>query len=135
MSAHDHPNIGLARIERNLRQEPTPEAVRRLWAESGAQKGWVYSMEPDAGEVRVNIMRTLEPVVWRLGPSRVPDLRWHLSVGLPDRLPSWDELRDARYLALPHELMFAQLFPPPGEYLNVHPFVLHLWQIPRLEVR
>jgi len=54
---------------------------------------------------------------------------WHLSISCPDRYPTWDEIKDARYSLLPMGLTFAMLLPPMNEYVNVHPNCFHLWEI------
>lgn len=54
---------------------------------------------------------------------------WHLSMSRKDRLPSYDELRDARYQFLPDVRYVAQIFPPKDEFVNVHQFCLHLWEL------
>jgi hypothetical protein len=74
----------------------------------------------------------LEPA--RAAPARIwlpPSERelWHLSISHRARLPSWDEVADARYELVPDDVTMALLLPPPGEYLNVHKTTLHLWQI------
>lgn len=53
----------------------------------------------------------------------------HFSISCPDRYPTWDEIRDARYALLPNDLTMAMLLPPIEEYVNQHPFCFHLWQI------
>lgn len=55
---------------------------------------------------------------------------WHLSVARPDRLPSWEEVRDARYALVPDEATMALLLPPRSEYVNAHEFCLQLYEIP-----
>jgi hypothetical protein len=54
---------------------------------------------------------------------------WHLSVSHPDRYPTWDEIADVRYELVPDEVTMALLLPPRGEYVNLHPTTMHLWQI------
>jgi hypothetical protein len=54
---------------------------------------------------------------------------WHLSISTKDKLPSYKEIKAARYTFLPNELYFAEIFPPKEEFVNLHPFVRHLWQI------
>lgn len=56
-------------------------------------------------------------------------LRWHLSISRVNRYPHWEEIKDARYSLLPHELTFAQVLPPPGDYVNIHQNCFHLWEI------
>jgi hypothetical protein len=61
---------------------------------------------------------------------------WHLSVsfkptnGNPLRLPSWDELKDARYRFIPDRAHMAALLPPRAEWMDLHPTCLHLWEVP-----
>lgn len=54
---------------------------------------------------------------------------WHMSISHPSRLPTYDELKNARYKYLPDEIMAAQIFPPQAEFVNLHPYCLHVWQL------
>ena len=54
---------------------------------------------------------------------------WHLSVSHTTRLPSWDELADARYRFVPDRARMASLLPPRAEWVDVHPRTLHLWEL------
>lgn len=68
--------------------------------------------------------------------------RWHLSIShnsyirtsrnqnKPGRMPSWDELKEARYKFLPPGVNVALMFPPEDLYYNLHPTCLHLLEIP-----
>lgn len=58
-------------------------------------------------------------------------LIWHLSISRPNRHPSWDDIKAARYRLLPLDRTFGMLLPPPGEYINVpaQDHVFHLWEI------
>jgi hypothetical protein len=56
---------------------------------------------------------------------------WHASVSAVGRTPTWEEMKDARYSLLPDELYIVQVFPPKAEFVNINPFVLHLWEIPQ----
>jgi hypothetical protein len=51
----------------------------------------------------------------------------HLSVSRPDRLPSWEDLRETKNTLLGAEKVAIQLLPRESEYVNAHPFTLHLW--------
>lgn len=59
------------------------------------------------------------------------ELLWHLSVSRPNRHPSWDDLKGARYRLLPLDLAFGILLPPPDLYVNVpsQDHVFHIWEI------
>lgn len=71
---------------------------------------------------------------YRMGSCRIivsrDDGDWHLSISREDRLPSWEEVREARYALIPDEVTMAMLLPPQTEYVNAHEFCFHLWQIP-----
>jgi hypothetical protein len=54
--------------------------------------------------------------------------RWvHVSVSHRDRVPTWDELRSVKDWLLGRDTLVVQVLPPEAEYVNVHPYVLHLW--------
>ena len=55
---------------------------------------------------------------------------WHLSISTPDRNPTWEEIKQARYDFCPHDITMAMILPPTSEYVNIHNFCLHLHQIP-----
>lgn len=59
----------------------------------------------------------------------IEDDRWHLSIAHPRRLPTWDELRDARYRFVPDAVVMAMLLPPKADYVNYHLYCFHLWEI------
>lgn len=49
----------------------------------------------------------------------------HASISHPDRMPTYEELtalHDAAFIGYAH-----QVFAPPSDHVNIHPFALHLW--------
>lgn len=52
----------------------------------------------------------------------------HLSVSKRKQCPSWDELVQVKELFLGKEALALQLLPPRSEWVNDHPFCLHLYQ-------
>ena len=56
---------------------------------------------------------------------------WHLSIAHPKRLPTWDEVKEVRYLLIPDKIRMALILPPKKEYVNVHNYCFHLWEIDR----
>lgn len=44
------------------------------------------------------------------------------------RLPTWEEMCWIRKLFFEDEEIVVQYHPPKSQYVNVHPFVLHLWR-------
>jgi hypothetical protein len=76
-------------------------------------------------------------------PDETGKKLWHLSIShrsntlvdlyghpLPGRIPTWDEIKEARYLFVPDEVCMAMMLPPKRLYVNVHPTRMHLWEIP-----
>ena len=54
--------------------------------------------------------------------------RWvHLSVAHPNRLPTYQELSEARDVFLGEEARCIQVFAPKSEHVNIHKYCLHLW--------
>lgn len=59
----------------------------------------------------------------------IDDEKWHLSISTPNALPSYKEIKAARYKYCPNNIYMAEIFPPKEEFVNLHPYVRHLWQI------
>lgn len=56
-------------------------------------------------------------------------LGWeHVSVSREDRCPSWDEMCQVKALFWEPEDCVLQYHPPEADYVNTHPFCLHLWR-------
>lgn len=52
----------------------------------------------------------------------------HVSVSRKDRVPTWDEMCQVKALFWGDEDCVVQFHPPKSEYVNNHPFCLHLWR-------
>jgi hypothetical protein len=52
----------------------------------------------------------------------------HVSVSLVDRVPTWDEMCWVKSLFWDDEEAVMQLHPPKSDYVNHHPYCLHLWR-------
>ena len=55
--------------------------------------------------------------------------RIHMSVSHQERLPTWDEMKKVREELLPLNRDFAMIFPKQEDYINIHPYCLHLMEI------
>ncbi len=55
--------------------------------------------------------------------------RMHLSISHGSRPPTWSEIKEARYKYLPQVKYAAIILPPDEEYVDVHPFCFHVWEI------
>lgn len=54
----------------------------------------------------------------------------HLSASYAKRLPRWRDLTLLRDAFFPPDVDVIQVLPRAGEYVNAHPFCLHLFQAP-----
>ena len=52
----------------------------------------------------------------------------HVSVSLPDRTPTWEEMCYVKSLFWDDEDCVIQYHPPKSEYVNNHDHCLHLWK-------
>jgi hypothetical protein len=52
----------------------------------------------------------------------------HVSVSLADRCPTWDEMAWVKDLCWGPDACVVQYHPPRAEYVNCHPYCLHLWR-------
>lgn len=52
----------------------------------------------------------------------------HVSASFPDRCPTWEEMCRVKALFWAPEDCVLQFHPPQSEYVNVHPYCLHLWR-------
>lgn len=56
-------------------------------------------------------------------------LGWdHVSVSLPTRCPTWEEMCYVKNVFFDEHEAVMQLHPPRSEYVNNHPYCLHLWK-------
>lgn len=55
--------------------------------------------------------------------------KWHMSISTRNASPSYKEIKAARYKYLPDDVYMAQIFPPKEEFINLHPYCHHLYQI------
>ena len=94
-----------------------------------------YTREVDDGHLTVFV--GMEP------SGKNGESLWHLSIShrssklvtagghpLPGRIPTWEEISQARYKFVPDEVNMAMMLPPKRLYINVHPTCMHLHQIP-----
>lgn len=52
----------------------------------------------------------------------------HISISLPHRYPSWDEIKMVKYKFYP-DVEMAMYFPPLEQYVNYHKNCFHLWEV------
>lgn len=68
--------------------------------------------------------------------SKEEDL-WHVSVSLPRRYPTWEELKSAWYELVPNaeNIAGAIILPRARDYVNLHPNCFHIYELKDTEVR
>ena len=56
---------------------------------------------------------------------------WHMSISLPYRYPTWDEIYTAWYDLVPgaQDIQGAIILPRKSEYVNIHPNCFHVHQL------
>lgn len=106
---------------RAWQERATPRDMTRVMLEAGLPLEY-HPRLLTCGHLFAMVGR--EPV----GPG-LTDLRWHLSISHPARLPDWEELRVARDQLLPPEVCMAIPYPPRAWWVSIHPNCLHLWEI------
>jgi hypothetical protein len=52
----------------------------------------------------------------------------HVSVSRQDRCPTWEEMCQVKAIFWDGEDCVIQYHPPESEYVNNHPYCLHLWR-------
>ena len=62
-------------------------------------------------------------VVWSFGGG------WdHVSVSHYDKCPTWDEMCAVKDVFFRDDECCVEYHPPKSEYVNIHPFCLHIWK-------
>lgn len=81
----------------------------------------IYQKTPGIGSKGRGYLRVITEVAEREGAP------WsHVSMSHHACLPTWEEILEAKVLLLGDRLAI-QVLPPKDEYINLHPYVLHLW--------
>ena len=52
----------------------------------------------------------------------------HVSVSLEKRCPTWDEMCMIKEIFWKDEEVVVQYHPAKSEYVNIHPYCLHMWR-------
>lgn len=94
----------------------------------------VFQRSVEGGHLNVLVDRELmdEGHQWHLSMSFRSNTILNKSGGpMPgNRLPTWEEIKEARYRFCPDRVYMAMILPPKAEYVNVHPTTMHLHEVP-----
>ena len=58
----------------------------------------------------------------------------HVSVSLPHRCPTWDEMEHIKRTFFEDDEIAMQLHVPPSDHISRHPHCLHLWRPHDVEI-
>lgn len=58
----------------------------------------------------------------------------HVSVSTKHRCPNWDEMCFIKEIFFDDEEAVMQFHPPKSEYINCHPYTLHMWRPTQEEI-
>ena len=82
------------------------------------------------GAFRIKVRTSKRPLLVIASSGDLPGgAPWdHVSVSLPTRCPTWEEMEHVkRRFFFPHETAM-QLHVAEGEHISNHPFCLHIWR-------
>ena len=66
-------------------------------------------------------------------PEEGSDPWEHVSVSCADRCPTWDEMKTVKEMFWQDSETVVQFHPKKSQYVNSHPFCLHLWRNTKAE--
>lgn len=119
----DHSNSHAA-IELEVEVVDIPLDEVPDWSPPEAPRGW-KSQPWGSGMQYVRVL-TRESVLLTVG--RHDGRRWiHFSMAHPSRVPHFSELRDYKNWFIGADRKAIQVLPPTSEYVNIHPYCLHLF--------
>lgn len=98
------------------------------WATATGDKcGWFHIAGPRGAILRIMASDGSD---WPMdGPA------WeHVSISLADRCPIWKEMVFVKDLFWDESECVLQFHPPKSQYVNCHPYCLHLWKPVGIEI-
>lgn len=95
--------------------ESIPGLVIDLRGDDGGH-GWIYNLDLKKPDRPAQVQFS-----WGCG--------WdHVSVSWPNRCPTWDEMCKVKSMFFHPEEICVEYHPSESEYVNQHPYCLHLWR-------
>jgi len=92
-----------------------------------APNGWAVINVSLDGATYVSALGTMRVVI--SADTELDGRRWrHFSISKPHSMPKWDELVAAKEAFLGKESKAVQVIPPRSQYVNIHPYCLHLFE-------
>jgi hypothetical protein len=91
-----------------------------------------YGSVPNSGPIGAFTIKSpyVDDILRIIACDAGPDTQgWeHVSVSTNNRCPFWEEMCFIKGLFWEAEECVFQLHPPESEYINFHPYALHLWR-------
>jgi hypothetical protein len=110
---------------RNTRP-PVPDALLERVVRRVLPPGWVRLQDGPDGALYQSKSQGLGVIA---SVAQEMDGRWwhHVSLSRRSRMPSWDDVRHVKDVFIGRDRKAIQVLPAEAEYVNYHPFCLHLW--------
>jgi hypothetical protein len=86
---------------------------------------FVIPMEPDTWALVISSPGN-ETITWEHVSARIGYKKYHGK--LAERVPTWDEMCLLKDIFWGDDEVVMQIHPKMEDYINQHPFVLHLWK-------
>ncbi len=126
------PGTAVGEVPKNLTQFAPPKALREL---PGRDPASVQCFQASVHDGVLSIIVSHDGGMWHISVAH--------RAGWGDggkeiltRLPTWDELKWAKYGLVPVDVPMTLDFPRSTDpYVNVHETCLHLWEVPDAQVR
>jgi len=110
-------------------KEINRELVERYRVKSGA---WASKEGDSFGLFFVSI--PAKNITLKVLSSPFEDEWQHVSISLPNRCPTWNEMCLVKDLFYGEDATVVQFHPPKSDYVNNHNFCLHLWANTQKEI-
>lgn len=106
------------------------ENINKFRVKNGA---WISSDSDDFGLFFIKFKSSQIPL--KVLSSGWKDQEWyHVSVSLPNRCPTWEEMCFIKELFFGDHVAI-QFHPKKKDYVNNHPYCLHLWANMKDEIK
>jgi hypothetical protein len=103
-------------------------AAQRIHVAAKIAAGWVKRMGDDFGEGWLHESSGLT-VIWSLDREKDGRIWLHSSMAARGRVPTWEELKFLKIWLISDDRAAYQVLPRADRYVNVNPYVLHLWSV------
>lgn len=91
--------------------------VHPVFGSSPLRQSYGYFEIPLADGVMLSVISSGDDPEWE-----------HVSVSLPYRCPTWNEMNRVKELFWSDQETVLQFHPRKDQYRNVHPYCLHMWR-------